>query len=103
MTASISSLVSGRLVAVSSGFLFLPVPVLVVCGFPGMRPFLLDCLIFWLRSLFDMSGQGFIDLINSVKEPAPDFIDVFYCSFGFYFIDFCSDLYEFSSPAGFRL
>ena len=30
-----------------SGFLFLPVPVLVVCGFPEMHPFLLDCLIYW--------------------------------------------------------
>ena len=30
-----------------SDFLFLPVPVLVVCGFPEMRPFLLDCLIYW--------------------------------------------------------
>ena len=30
-----------------SGFLFLPVPVLVICGFPEMHPFLLDCLIYW--------------------------------------------------------
>ena len=42
MTASISSLVIGL-----SGFLFLPVPVLGVCGFPEMCPFLLDCLIYW--------------------------------------------------------
>ena len=53
--------------------------------------------------LFDKSGQGFINLINSFKEPVPHFIDLFYCSFGFYFIDFCSDLYYFSSPAGVRL
>ena len=42
MTASTSSLVIG-----CSGFLFLPVPVLVICGFPEMHPFLLDCLIYW--------------------------------------------------------
>ena len=29
------------------GLLFLPVPVLVVCGFPEMHPFLLDYLIYW--------------------------------------------------------
>ena len=52
--------------------------------------------------LFDKSGQGFISFINSFKEPAPAFIDLFCCSFGFYFIDFCSDLYYCSSPAGFR-
>ena len=49
-------------------------------------------LFLWVRSLLQKSGQRFIDLINSVREPAPDFIDLFYCSFGFYFIDFCSDL-----------
>ena len=49
------------------------------------------------------TGQRFINLINSFREPAPSLVDLSYCSFGFYFIDFCSDLYDFSSPAGFRL
>ena len=40
MTASISSLAC-------SSFLFLPVPVLVACGFPETHPFLLVCLIYW--------------------------------------------------------
>ena len=52
--------------------------------------------------LFGKSGQGFISLTNSFKEPALSFSDLFYCPFGFYFIDFCSDLYYFSSPGGFR-
>ena len=37
-----------------SGFLFLPVPVLVVCVFPEMRPFLLDCLIYWCIAVHNM-------------------------------------------------
>ena len=49
MTASISSLVIGL-----SGFLFLSVPVLVVCGFPEMRLFLLYCLIYWCIAAHDM-------------------------------------------------
>ena len=53
--------------------------------------------------LFEKSGQEFVNLINSFKVSAPSSIDLFYCFFGFYFIDFCSDLYDFSSPAGFRL
>ena len=31
----------------SSGFLFPPAPVLVVCGLPEMRLFLLHCIIYW--------------------------------------------------------
>ena len=29
--------------------------------------------------LFDKSGKGFINLINSFKEPAPTIVDLFYC------------------------
>ena len=37
-----------------SGFLFIPVPVLVICGFPEIRLFLLDCLIYWRISAYNM-------------------------------------------------
>ena len=45
MTTLISLLVID--LAVIGLFSVFPVSVLVVCGFPEMHPFLLDCLIYW--------------------------------------------------------
>ena len=38
-------------------------------------------------------------LVDLLKEPAPGFIDLFYCFLSFYFIYFCSMLYYFLSFA----
>ena len=51
---NVNSPITREEIEACSGFLFLPVPVLVVCGFPGMRPFLLDCLIYWRIAVHNM-------------------------------------------------
>ena len=55
MTASISSLLIGLFrFSMSSCCSF------VVCGFPGMHPFLLDCLIYWLIAAYNMLLKSFV-------------------------------------------
>ena len=40
--------------------LFLPVPGLVASGFPGMRSFLLDCLIYWRNAAHNKFLRSFV-------------------------------------------
>ena len=59
-------------------------------------------LYLWGKSnfsfLFNKASEGFIYLVNSFKESTPGFVDLFYSSSGLYFIEFCSNLYNLSSP-----
>ena len=71
MTASISSLVIA-----CSGFLFLPVPVLVVCGFPEMHPFLLGCLTCWRRAAHNMFLKSFVGVGSDLSFLIHDFINL---------------------------
>ena len=44
------------------------------------------------------SGQGFIFLVDFLKEPAPGFVDSLYTSFCFYLVDFSPEFDFFSCP-----
>ena len=65
---------------------------------PGIPSFMI--LLVWVFSLFfliSLANNLSVLLINSFKEPTPDFVDLFPSSSGLYLIEFCSNIYLLSS------